>query len=447
MLPSVPKALCRRSSLSLWLMCAAMTGCQAAEPSVSPGATDVASQSFAIDLNYSHDEMFEFSIEKFCKDKAPHLLPYAETISHMAGKHRISPRALLAIMEEQSGAVSNPKFSTSAAFGNLSAPGDLATQLADVGTRLRAAERSSDMLLVVDAPDEAILDVLPARDVQKLSSVYQELFPGVAGAPKLIEKASAQVPMQFPWLVGTSWRFGGAHSDDGSGSTYSSLDFSQDWPSWGATINVNVVASAGGRLKKHSSCYVEIVHDSTWSTGYYHLGNIMVADGTTVKANQPIAKYANSKSQALCEGGSSTGPHVHWTLINTNRPTSLSGKLLSGWTIHPGTSNYDESCSRMYLTKSGQKACPGPALRNDGISAPPTGDQCPNDPNKTAPGQCGCGVREPANVAGYRDAQGYVCSDWVGYDCTRAAEQEGYTATQETSIIKNCALSCNICPK
>ncbi len=73
-------------------------------------------------------------------------------------------------------------------------------------------------------------------------------------------------------------------------------------------------------------------------------------------------------------------------------------------------------------------------------------DQCPNDPNKTAPGTCGCGIREPVNVAGYRDAQNFLCSDWLGYDCTRAAEQYGYTAAQETSIVKNCALSCNICP-
>lgn len=74
------------------------------------------------------------------------------------------------------------------------------------------------------------------------------------------------------------------------------------------------------------------------------------------------------------------------------------------------------------------------------------GDQCPNDPGKTAPGMCGCGVLEPVDVAGYKDAKNYACSDWVGYDCTQAAEKHGYTAAQETSILKNCALSCNVCP-
>ncbi|MEP7119672.1 MAG: hypothetical protein ABJE95_02135 [Byssovorax sp.] len=75
------------------------------------------------------------------------------------------------------------------------------------------------------------------------------------------------------------------------------------------------------------------------------------------------------------------------------------------------------------------------------------GDQCPNDPNKTAPGKCGCGKVDPVDVAGYHDAQGYLCSDWVNYDCTQAAEQYGYTATQESNLIKNCGISCKApCP-
>jgi hypothetical protein len=74
------------------------------------------------------------------------------------------------------------------------------------------------------------------------------------------------------------------------------------------------------------------------------------------------------------------------------------------------------------------------------------GDQCPNDPKKVDPGFCGCGIVDPVDVAGYHDAQNSVCGDWVGYDCSRAAEDFGYTAAQEKSILKNCALSCNICP-
>ncbi len=49
------------------------------------------------------------------------------------------------------------------------------------------------------------------------------------------------------------------------------------------------------------------------------------------------------------------------------------------------------------------------------------------------------------DTSGYRDAQGYSCSDWIGYDCTRAQEDEGYTASQELAILSNCRSSCGKC--
>ncbi len=357
-------------------------------------APDVDSTEFAIDLDYSQEEMFGFNIEQYLEEHARHLLPHAEEISHIAGEYRVSPRALIALMEQQSGAVRNPDFTETSPLSDLSDKTGFLPQLRDVATRLRKLAETTDLRVVVSAPDDGISAVLPAQDLTELGAIYQNLFPGVVSQPKSVNKAaSTQVPMQFPWSVGESWRFGGAHADDGSSSTLSSLDFMQGGQSWGDTINVKVVASAGGRLKRHSSCYVTIVHNDTWSTGYYHISDISVSDGATVQANQPFAKYANTKSQALCDGGSSTGPHVHWTLYESNRSTSLSGKVLSGWTINPGTSNYDENCSRMYLIRNGTKACPWSQMRNDGIGTGTT-DNCPNDPNKTQPGLCGCGVAE-----------------------------------------------------
>ncbi len=85
------------------------------------------------------------------------------------------------------------------------------------------------------------------------------------------------------------------------------------------------------------------------------------------------------------------------------------------------------------------------AYASVGGGDPGTTDKCPSDPNKTAPGTCGCGVREPTNVSGFRDARGFGCSEWVGYDCSRAAEEHGYTAAGEKSILANCGLSCKVC--
>ncbi len=74
------------------------------------------------------------------------------------------------------------------------------------------------------------------------------------------------------------------------------------------------------------------------------------------------------------------------------------------------------------------------------------GDQCPSDPAKTQPGQCGCGRREPYDLTGYRDAQGYTCAGWQGYDCSQAAEKYGYTAAQENDILARCSATCGVCP-
>jgi hypothetical protein len=73
-------------------------------------------------------------------------------------------------------------------------------------------------------------------------------------------------------------------------------------------------------------------------------------------------------------------------------------------------------------------------------------DQCPNDAQKKEPGLCGCGKPEPHDVVGFKDAQGYPCSEWQNYDCTQAAEAYGYTAAQEATILAKCSASCGVCP-
>ncbi|MCU0660756.1 MAG: hypothetical protein MUC50_00335 [Myxococcota bacterium] len=102
-------------------------------------------------------------------------------------------------------------------------------------------------------------------------------------------------------------------------------------------------------------------------------------------------------------------------------------------------------------TQPGQCGCGTPDTDSDNDGAANCKDSCPSDPKKTAPGQCGCGVAEGtcsvtcADNASFVDAQGYKCSGWVGYNCTRAAEDYGYTAAQEAAILANCKKTCNQC--
>ncbi|MBU0494701.1 MAG: M23 family metallopeptidase [Chloroflexi bacterium] len=156
----------------------------------------------------------------------------------------------------------------------------------------------------------------------------------------------------------------------------SSIDFSNGWPNWGAdTNNQWVVAAAGGTVQKISNCWVEVTHSDGWKTRYYHLENVQMSSGT-VSRNDRLANVANTLAEATCNGGSGTGPHVHFTLIHNGALTTLDGTVLSGWKIDSGRWAYDSDCNYMFLQKGSDKKCSYSYVRNDGAgSSPPP---CPS---------------------------------------------------------------------
>ncbi|WP_027707900.1 M23 family metallopeptidase [Zooshikella ganghwensis] len=152
------------------------------------------------------------------------------------------------------------------------------------------------------------MDSAPAHPTaDQFYQTYQRLFPPIEQANTAPDSAQfftnnpnnnsypfAQLPpdnlLQLPYPKGEYWRIGGSHTNTGSGSyPQSSLDLNNGG-SWGSdTSNKWVTASAGGKVKKHSSCFVEVVHEGGWSTTYYHLGNVVVNSGQTVERNQRLA--------------------------------------------------------------------------------------------------------------------------------------------------------------
>ncbi|RVU42053.1 M23 family metallopeptidase [Rheinheimera riviphila] len=357
-------------------------------------------------LIYSYDEMFNFDIEAYLASQAPHLLPYAEQISHWAGYSSISPRVLMALMEQQSGVLRNANLSAkqlAQPFGKLSAKRDFAGQLQDVADQLatrlytepthpEAAEFAKQQapsaldFLFASATPKTLSDAPSLPDPQALpqqaaarhfNAIYQQLFAEeFSAAPSQIEQQQAVEQqamvdpvilagpangfLQFPFPTGQSWHVGGAHTNTGSGNyPMSSLDLSQGG-GWGSNQSSRwVAASAAGSFKRHSSCFAEVVHSGGWSTTYYHLMNIQFSTGATVSKNTKIANPANTQPQALCNGGSSTGPHQHWSLKQNGSWTHLNGVYVSGWQITATGSSYDTNCSRYYLTKNGSRSCAG----------------------------------------------------------------------------------------
>jgi len=104
---------------------------------------------------------------------------------------------------------------------------------------------------------------------------------------------------------------------------------------------------------------MRITHSSGYGTSYYHMDNLQYSSGTYINAGTYIGTYANNKNQALCEGGSSTGPHLHMSLYNNGYWQSLQGFNFSGYYVQVGPSQYDSNCSRNYLWKNGTTYCAG----------------------------------------------------------------------------------------
>ena len=191
-------------------------------------------------------------------------------------------------------------------------------------------------------------------------------------ARQLQAKAALAPPsnlMQLPWRQGYSWQPNGAHSNTGSGYPYSSFDASYDWPRWGSAT-YSVVAAHAGTVRVLSRCQVRVTHPSGWATNYYHMDQIQVSNGQQVSADTKLGVYAGNINTALCEGGSSTGPHLHFSLLYNGAFVSLQCASFGPYRINVGTSNYDNDCRRYYFynQSAGTTHCAFRPLYNPGLA-------------------------------------------------------------------------------
>ena len=171
--------------------------------------------------------------------------------------------------------------------------------------------------------------------------------------------------LEWPWPTGESWQVGGTHGD---GNVWSALDIKDGkgrcwWNSWngyGCTESTPMLlAMHSGKVSGVTQCNLRITHSSGWGTNYYHMDDIKVRNGDDVMAGQEIGRYAGKYDVALCNGGRSTGPHLHLDFIGkSGRHENLDGMLISGYKIKAGTKAYDDDCTRCNFKKGGKTFCP-----------------------------------------------------------------------------------------
>lgn len=177
---------------------------------------------------------------------------------------------------------------------------------------------------------------------QGLFATYQELFgyPFDYAIEPLLPPDLAQPELLLPFEPGKEWAFtSGPHGGWGDGAAWAALDFAPPGDSVGCVTSDDwVTAVAGGLILRADNGAViqDLDGDGFEQTGwvilYMHVeARDRVESGTYLKAGEHIGHPS-------CEGGFSTGTHVHlarryngeWIAADQGIPFNLGGWISSG---------------------------------------------------------------------------------------------------------------------
>jgi hypothetical protein len=307
----------------------------------------------------------------------------AGIIDLVALKYSVSPRVLLALLEYQSGALSQADPSEQARTYPMGyqarARKGLYLQLIWVANqlnngyyafrdgRLNSLEHEDGRIERIDpwqnAASVALMNFfntllgkeayLQAISADGFASTYTALFgdPWAADQPH-IPGSLEQPPFLLPFKPGEIWAFtGGPHSAWGLGDPLAALDFAP--PSIaGGCLNTDLWAGAvaAGVVARVDTGEIALDLDGDgdertgWVVFYLHLAaEGRVPLGAAVNAGDPLGHPS-------CEGGSSTGTHVHIARKYNGEWIAADGILafnLEGWIIHKGSQPYLGTLNRL----------------------------------------------------------------------------------------------------
>lgn len=182
-----------------------------------------------------------------------------------------------------------------------------------------------------------------------IEQIYEKMFespwPRAQAVDPLLPENLTQPPLELPFKSGHTWSLtGGPHSAWGPDGALAALDFAPMMVEHGCvTTDEWVTASASGLVVRvgNGDVIVDLDGDGREQTGwvllYMHISSKdRVKVGDWVNTNDPIGHPS-------CEGGVSTGTHVHiarkyngeWILADGALPFNL-----SGWKAHAGSKIY-----------------------------------------------------------------------------------------------------------
>ncbi len=306
-----------------------------------------------------------------------------EVVEIVARNNSVNPRLLLALLEYQSGWVTDPTPPSGDAFTYPMGVIDrqhigldrqltwLANELGNGFYGWRAGTMTE-----LDLQDGSSFRLAPDLNAATVALQYYfsidhsfsswteaisegafvETFSGLFGDPWsyeyiIYEPGVEQPELSLPFLPGRLWSFtGGPHGAWERESAWAALDFAPAASESGCVLSEDwVVASAPGQVIRSENGTVVIDLDgdgrenSGWALLYLHVDKDgRVAEGEFVEEGDRLGHPS-------CEGGTATGTHVHiarkyngeWILADGPLPF-----MLSGWVAQAGSRPYQGALVR-----------------------------------------------------------------------------------------------------
>ncbi|MBN1145930.1 MAG: LysM peptidoglycan-binding domain-containing protein [Anaerolineales bacterium] len=339
-----------------------------------------------------------FDVEDFVQKHSGYLASYkeevgekplsgAQIVESVAQDFSVSPRLLLAVLEHQSGWLSNPSPNKASqeypigladpqrkglyrqltwAANNLNR-GFYLWRVGGAGTWLLSDGSIIPIAPSINAGTAGVQQMyallygqenwIRAVSEEGLFATFVSLFgyPFDYAIEPPLPPGLTQPPMQLPFEAGTTWSFtGGPHGAWGDGAAWAALDFGPPGEAVGCVqSNAWVVAVADGLILRAENGAViqdldgDGLEQTGWVVLYMHIETRhRVQPGVYLKAGERVGHPS-------CEGGVSTGTHVHiarkyngeWIPADQNVPF-----VLDGWVSEGAGKEYDG-----YLVRSGQR--------------------------------------------------------------------------------------------
>lgn len=190
---------------------------------------------------------------------------------------------------------------------------------------------------------------------QGVMAVYREMFGDPASRSHIYEPLFpadlTQPPLELPFQKGSLWTYtGGPHGAWEREGSMSAVDFAPTTFSGGCTRSyAYVTASAPGLVVRSENGVVTIDLDGDgkeqtgWVLLYLHIAEEgRIAPGTWVQTGDKLGHPS-------CEGGISTGTHVHLARKYNGEWMTANGPIpfvMSGWTVHSGRKAYQGTLTR-----------------------------------------------------------------------------------------------------